>query len=410
MSLRPTGLLSLVALSAALACSGEEPNGPGTGSAGNGTVIPNGGSAPLAGTTGTAGTATSPTAGSGTGGSGTSPVAGSGGMPTTGGSESVAGTTSTAGTGTGGGGGGGSTDPQPPRPIKVTGGGTYAQNFNGQSMFFNKDLKPQGKLVLLLGGICTGTGAGGFESFVKKYGFHVFAPKTDTCVNSAPDKYKDVIKTMPMDMEANRQVADARMELWDGKDRVDWVTVAPGNSIVEETIAAIQHGDQTDPGADWGFFLNADGTLRTTDVYVVGYSWGSQAWAMMSSYGRFGRVIVTSGPVSEGFPNGEWITHPSPNGTPADRKYMPVALKNPYPSADAGDKGAMAKFVNVTNAGWKGPAVNVMPTGTGTFTADQFLFAMVGSNGTSPGGHTVFCNDNPTNGWLPVCKHVLGVE
>jgi hypothetical protein len=269
---------------------------------------------------------------------------------------------------------------------------------------------PQGKLVLLLGGICTGTGAGGFESFVKKYGFHVFAPKTDTCVNSAPDQYKQIIKTTPLDMEANRQVADARLELWDGKDRVDWVTVAKGNSIVEETVAAINFGMQTDPGADWGYYLNADGTLRTTDVWVVGYSWGSQSWAMISSYVRFGRVIITSGPVAEGFPDGEWITHPSPNGTPGDRKYMLVGLKMPYPSADTGDKGDMDKFVNVIKAGWATNVTNVMPDGMGTYTADQTLFAMIGSNATSPGGHTVFCNDNPMNGWLPVCKHVLGVQ
>ena len=44
-----------------------------------------------------------------------------------------------------------------------------------------------------------------------------------------------------------------------------------------------------------------------------------------------------------------------------------------------------------------------------TFTADQHLFAMLGSAANSPAGHTVFCNDNPSNGWIPVCKHVMGV-
>jgi hypothetical protein len=52
---------------------------------------------------------------------------------------------------------------------------------------------------------------------------------------------------------------------------------------------------------------------------------------------------------------------------------------------------------------------NVTPNGMGTYTQDQHLFAMIGSNGASPGGHTVFCNDNPSNGWIPVCKHVMGV-
>jgi hypothetical protein len=35
---------------------------------------------------------------------------------------------------------------------------------------------------------------------------------------------------------------------------------------------------------------------------------------------------------------------------------------------------------------------------------------MIGSNPASPNGHTVFCNDNPMNGWLPLCKYVVGVQ
>jgi hypothetical protein len=296
----------------------------------------------------------------------------------------------------------GSTDPPPPRAINVTPGGVYQTTFNGQPLSVNKGKPIMGKLVLLLGGICTGTGAGGFESFVKQYGFHVFGPKTDTCVNSAPQTYKDIIKTMPDDPEANRQVGDARMELWDGKDRVNWVTVAPGASIVEETVAAIKYADMQDPGGDWAFFLNTDGTLRTTDVWVVGYSWGSQSWAMISSYVRFGRVITTSGPVNEGFPNATWITHPS--ATPNDRKFALVGQNAPWPTE------MEVIFANVLKAQWIGPVINVMPTGTGTYTSDQHLFAMIGSNPASPGGHTVFCNDNPMNGWLPLCKYVVGVQ
>ena len=318
--------------------------------------------------------------------------AGSAGAPTSGGASGAAG----AGTI--------SEDPKPPRAINVMPGPNYAANFNGQPMFVNKSKPAMGKLVLLLGGICTGTGAGGFESFIKQYGFHVFAPKTQTCVTSAPDKYQQTIKTLPNDVEANRQVGDARTELWDGVDRVDWVTVNKGESIQEETIAAIQAGIVADPGGDWGYFLNADGTLRTTDVWVVGYSWGSQSWAMISAYVRFGRVILTSGPVSEGFPNAEWILHPAATGTPGDRKYMLADLPSPYPVPGAGN---MEKFDNVMRGGWTGMVTSVTPNGMGTYTADQHIFAMIGSNGQSPGGHTVFCNDNPMNGWLPLCKHLV---
>jgi hypothetical protein len=300
-------------------------------------------------------------------------------------------------------------DPQAPRPINVQPGDNINLNFDGQSLSLNKSKPAQGKLVLLLGGICTGTGAGGFESFVKQYGFHVFAPKTDTCLTggSVPDQYKQTAESTPDDVEANRQVSDARMELWDGTDRVDWYDGTPAASIVKQTQDALAYAQEQDPGGDWTWFLNTDGSLRTTDVYVVGYSWGSQTWAMISSFVRFGRVICTSGPVAEGFPNGGWITKPGPNATPGDRKYILVDLKMPYPSDGEGN---MEKFANVMKAGWDDDVTSVMPTGTGTYTASQHLFALIGSNDTSPGGHTVFCNDNPQNGWLPVCKHVLGVE
>ncbi|HEV3030015.1 MAG TPA: hypothetical protein VG319_00155, partial [Polyangia bacterium] len=293
-------------------------------------------------------------------------------------------------------------DPPPPRPINVKPGGVSQMSFNGQSMYLNRNKPIMGKLFLLLGGICTGTGAGGFEAFIKQYGFHVFAPITQTCVAGAPSKYKTVLQTTPNDPEANRQVADARMELWDGKDRVDWVTVAAGASILEETIGAIKAGVAMEPEADWGYFLNTDGTLRTTDVWVVGYSWGSQTWAMISSYVRFGRVITTSGPTDEGFPNASWITHPS--ATPNDRKYLLVGQTTPYPAE------IEPIIPNVMKAGWIGAVTNVTPTSPGPYTAAQHLFAMIGGNGgVTPPGHTVFCNDNPMDGWLPLCRYVLGV-
>jgi hypothetical protein len=132
--------------------------------------------------------------------------------------------------------------PPPPRPINVTGTGTYKGSYMGQSLYLNKDAKPiQGKLFLLLPGIGNSGGAGGFESFVQVYGFHVFSPHTNTNLTGGmvPQMYKDTIKTDPMNKEANRQVGDARMEEWDGKDRVSWFT-AP-TPILDETIGAIKY-------------------------------------------------------------------------------------------------------------------------------------------------------------------------
>ncbi len=202
--------------------------------------------------------------------------------------------------------------PPPTRPINVTPSGTFSMSFMGQPMFIDTSKPIQGKLVLLLGGICTGVGAGGFDAFVKLYGFHIFAPKTDTCLDGGkvPPMYKAALQTNPNDPEANRQIGDSRMELWDGKPRVNWYSVPAGASIVDETVAAIKYGMTANPHGDWGYFLDSNGSLRTSDVWVVGYSWGSQTWAMISAYVPFGRVITTSGPQAEGFPNA-LVDHPA---------------------------------------------------------------------------------------------------
>jgi hypothetical protein len=202
------------------------------------------------------------------------------------------------------------------------------------------------------------------------------------------------------------------MELWDGVDRVPFITVAKGESIQERTIAALKSGMNNDPGGDWGYFLNADGTLRTSDVYVVGYSWGSQTWAMISSYVRFGRVICTSGPQAEGFPNADWIKKPAATATPGDRKFTLLGFVLPYPATtgiDAAPNNVMSMIDTTTKAGWVGPPINVRPGDQGPF-APGHQIALIGSAAETPGGHTIFCTNNQKNGWLPLCKYVFGVQ
>ena len=423
------GLVSLVALLCASACSNSSVSPKGTGSAGSGSPGSAGsGSTGTGGSTSTAGAGGSSTtstggdngqggstgqAGAGTGGStGASGAGGGTGGSTTG--ASGAGGSTTGASGAGGGtttGTGGATYPPDPRPINVMGTGNTSFNFAGGSAYLNKNKPAQGKLVLFLGGICGGVGSGGIDGFFRNYGFHIFQPKTDTCLDGGkvPKSYHDTIITTPMDPEANRQIGDSRMELWDGKSRVTWYTVDPSNVIQTATIGMLKQGQMMDPGGDWGFFLNADGTLRTSDVWVVGYSWGSQTWAMISAYVPFGRVITTSGPQDEGFPNAAWITSKSAAGTPGDRKYMLIGFDNPYPSTQGSDSLVMGMVTTVTNAGWPGMVTNVTLTSPGPYTSTQHLFAMIGGNGgISPGGHTIFCTGGADDQWNPVCDYVAG--
>jgi hypothetical protein len=408
-------LISLaLSLTAAVACSPSERGA--TGAAGH----PGGGAgtAGAAGNGGPAAAGTAGAAGDGSGTAGTSGAAGndngvagaSGGTAgTAGGMAGTAGDTAgasggTAGTaggtaGTGGdtagasGAGGDTADPPPPRPINVQGTGVSQGNYNGQPFYFNRSLTPvMGKLVLFLGGIGGGPGSGGFDTFTHKYGFHIFMPKTNTGLTGCAGND-------PMHVSAGYR----RWALWDGVDH-GFGAPAPADAMVNETIAFLKAEAMADPGSDWGFFLNADGTLRTTDVWVIGYSWGGQTWAFTSQYVRFGRVIVTASPVDEGCPNDAWMTH-RPSATPDDRKYALIDQQAVWPTE------MNPKFLNVMKAGWVGAVTNVTPNlMPATFTDDQHLFAMIGMGPNSPGGHTVFCNDNPSNGWIPVCKHVMGVK
>jgi hypothetical protein len=413
LSTSSAAALSLAASLCLMSACGNEPSRGGTagqtGSTAGTTGSTAGTTGSTAGTTGSTAGTTGDTAGTTGGTAGTTGgTAGTTGSTagTTGGTAGAAGSSAgttggTAGAGGSAGASGGAagststtTDPPPPRPINVTSTTVSSGNFNGQPFYFNPTKKPvQGKLVLFLGGIGGGPGSGGFDAFTKTYGFHIFMPKTNTSLTGCAGND-------PMHVSAGYR----RWSLWDGVDR-GFGAPAADAAMVNEVIAFLKNRAEMDPGADWGFFLNADGTLRTTDVYVVGYSWGGQTWAFVSQYVRFGRVIVTASPVDEGCPMDGWMTH-RPSATPDDRKYALIDQQAAWP-------GEMnAKFLNVMKAGWVGSVVNV-PVGAvpPTYTADQHLFAMIGGEGgTSPGGHTVFCTDNPANKWIPVCKHVMGAK
>jgi hypothetical protein len=397
MSLRRVKLISLaISLSAVVACSPSEPSSPGSGAAGDGGPDEMGRSGAAGG--GTLGAADPDGRVAGTNGGTASSDGGTAGAGDGTGSTNDGGTAGSDGGTAGSDGGtagsdGGTVDPPPPRPINVKGTGVSQGNYNGQPFYFNRSNSPvMGKLVLFLGGIGGGPGSGGFDTFTKKYGFHIFMPKTNTNLTGCAEND-------PMNVSAGYR----RWALWDGVDH-GFGAPAPDAAIVNETIAFLKDKTQTDPDSDWGFFLNANGTLRTTDVYVVGYSWGGQTWAFISQYVRFGRVIVTASPVDEGCPNDGWMTH-RPSATPDDRKYALIDQQAMWPTE------TNAKFKNVMKAGWVGTVTNVTPNMMpATFTDDQHLFAMIGSGPNSPGGHTVFCNDNASNGWIPVCKHVMGVK
>jgi hypothetical protein len=64
----------------------------------------------------------------------------------------------------------------------------------------------------------------------------------------------------------------------------------------------------------------------------------------------------------------------------------------------------------VENAGWLPGVTDVSLSSAGPYADPERLFALIGSDATSPGGHTIFCTDNPANNWMPVCNFVFGLQ
>jgi hypothetical protein len=230
----------------------------------------------------------------------------------------------------------------------MAGGSTPDTNAGSQEHGFVDTKRPkiQGKLVMTMGGIGTCCGQGGIGGFAVGLGFHEMAIAMLTTNSALPDKYKDQAKNMPNDVEANRQMGDGRMEAWDGKDRVDWLNINEHDSFAYRAALGIKYMQDNDPGGDWGYFLNADGSVRWSDVYLVGYSYGSQTLAVVGKYVRIGRGIATSGPVDEGFPNATWLKATS--ATPLERM---IGL--------FGSSNLDSKVQTGTAAGWLTPAVTV---------------------------------------------------
>lgn len=277
---RTTVKVSTVAAALALAvplasaCSGTNVNdgvagGPskgGTGPAAGGSANPGGGN-------GTSGSATT-TGGGGAGSQGGSaPQAGTnaGGNPGTSGSGG-SGTGGSGGSGdtggsTAGGSGGTGADPcgmPPTHALNVTAAvGEHVHNGAGLDTRAKSML---GKLV-----IDYGVAGGGYQSFLAKRGYHsIGAPGFAEC--AAPDLNGDRTRV--------------------SKCRMGEIATTEKNIIAKLTDLQKQF-----PEEDWGYFLDAQGKLRWSDVAVTGFSHGATTAAINArSYACLWRAVSRSGP------------------------------------------------------------------------------------------------------------------
>ncbi|HTM44738.1 MAG TPA: hypothetical protein VL137_07265 [Polyangiaceae bacterium] len=144
--------------------------------------------------------------------------------------------------------------------------------------------------------------------WVASKGYHVFQVAYQNDVQISP----------PGDTDPNTP-ADTRMDQFDGKGRVNWVAIARADSIEARTEKALAYLASKDPGGDWGWFLNDDGSVRWADTCFVGYGYGGSHAAIIARHVTLARAVSLSAPDAEGRPDATWLTAPST--TPLDRLY-----------------------------------------------------------------------------------------
>jgi hypothetical protein len=239
------------------------------------------------------------------------------------------------------------------------------------------------KLCVVLPGIGNGPGQGiGFWAAGK--GYHVFSVAYSNAIG-AGDGSPDAM-------------GNTRMNQFDGKGRTPAAAqTTRADSIEGRTIKGLQYLVQKDPGADWGYFLNQDGTMRWSDGCFIGYSYGATHLAVIARYVRIGLGVSTSGPQSEGHPDSTWLKIPS--ATPLDRLF---AIWGTQDEPAMGGNGYSSHYTVTTGLlGYLGDVLHTTPDaqpGDPPFKGSHRL-------SVDGQGHTEFCASDH-----PYCSYMFGLS
>jgi len=245
--------------------------------------------------------------------SGGATTTGAGGATATGGTTAAGGATSqggTAGSGSGGvatGGGAGAPDAGAPLPeAGTTDNGPAVDRTDPRLHEFTLDPKtvdpqaadyisdqfaqldtraaPLGLLVFFLPGANnTPSDWRNHGRKLAEFGFHVLIPHYDnawgTACNGQPGSCN----------------ADTRWEALTGEDVSSVVDISRADSAEGRVLAMLGYLVTNDPGGDWGYYLNGDGTLRDDKVVMAGISHGATSAGLFGSRRAFHRVVMHSG-------------------------------------------------------------------------------------------------------------------
>jgi hypothetical protein len=157
---------------------------------------------------------------------------------------------------------------------------------------------------------------------------------------------------------------DTRMDQFDGKGRVTWVTIKRADSLEERVVRALQHMATADPGGDWGWYLNPDGnSVRWSDGCFVGFGYGGTMAAVIARYVRLAHAVSLSAPAAEGRPDAAWLEAAS--ATPLERVFAIYGQNDDPASAGRYDAttGALGYLGAVLQVGLAAAPVATNPYG-----------------------------------------------
>lgn len=276
---------------------------------------------PDSGTTPTGGTAGSPMGGSNAAGgtpsssAGAGTTAGAGGAGTTGGNSAVSGAGGAAGGmpgagGTAGGSGGepNAGDTPPTHPLNITAAKErHNHNVDGRPFAMdNRAPKMMGKLIIDLG-----VDSGGIYNFGLNRGFHVYGGQIFHC---------------DINYDTREHNGDCRLETMDGVDHSAAVNITYEQSLSGRLAEGLAQLHNEFPEEDWGYFLDANGKVRWSDVGITGYSHGAQTAARVGKALRVYRAVSRSGPRDNECGRNDQVP---PYDVNCDEKYISAWLDEP---------------------------------------------------------------------------------
>lgn len=265
-------------------------------------------------------------------------------------------------------------NPAAKRVYQVPQTAIFRQAVNG------KPVTAKAKMVVTLHGVGNSAGPGGAANWIANQGFHVL--EVDYHNNVSVSQSADPL--------------NAYREIVDGTDRVDFLEVVPANSVLQRVKDALGYLAKQDPGADWGYYLNQDGSVRWSDFIFFGYSMGSQTSIMVSKVVRLRGVVAVSGPNFSKIVNmgsaADKAALADPGSTPVERNFAIVG------SADGNTPGIY-------------PSLDLLAW-VGMLSAPKALPPYDGSHRIllDGGGHVEFCGMADAGGFFEkACRHAFGI-